>query len=175
MQRYDDTVLRTELLDAISLQQYVPFSADTKLPSYHSFSRAHNGVSIASVGKASIVFAKAFHSLRSLRSSHHSPSCCTVETAYFALLFLIRSLHTLYHERDNTQCPTRALRQLFLSTLYHWLSAASDELFILLSRECQSLSRIVAVELLRSLFYLCVAPHITTLLSVEINRRPQVP
>ena len=33
MQRYDDTVLRAELLDAISLQQYVPFSADTKLTS----------------------------------------------------------------------------------------------------------------------------------------------
>ena len=32
MQRYDDTVLRTELLHAISLQQYVPFSTDTKLP-----------------------------------------------------------------------------------------------------------------------------------------------
>ena len=32
MQGYDDTVLRTELLDAISLQQYVPFPADTELP-----------------------------------------------------------------------------------------------------------------------------------------------
>ena len=33
----------------------------------------------------------------------------------------------------------------------------------------------IAVELLRSLFYLCVAPHITTLLSVETNRHSQVP
>ena len=31
-QRYDDTVMRAELVDAIHLQQYVPFSVDTMLP-----------------------------------------------------------------------------------------------------------------------------------------------
>ena len=35
-ERYDDAVMRAELLDAIHLQQYVPFSADTKLPNSRS-------------------------------------------------------------------------------------------------------------------------------------------
>ena len=163
-QRYDDTAMRTELCDAITLQQYVP-SPSTQSYLILFLSRAHNGVSLASVGKASNVFAKAF---ASLSSSRHSPSRCTVETAYCALIFLIHSLNMLYHEGDNTRCPTRALRQLFLSTLYHWLSAASDVLFLVLSRECESLSRIVAVELLRSPFYLCVSPLIPILLSVKM-------
>ena len=163
-QRYDDVVRRTELLDAISLQQCVP-SPPTQCYLILFLSRAHNGVSIASVGKASIVFAKAYDSFRWLL---RCPSRCNIETAYFALLFLIRSLHTLYHERDNTRCPTRALRQLFLSTLYHWLSAAMDELFLVLSGDRKSVSDIVVVELLRSPFYLCVVPYIPTLLSDEI-------
>ena len=125
----------------------------------------HSGVSIASVGKASIVFAKTF---TFLHSSPHSPSHCAVETTYFALLFLIRSSNMLYLEGDDTRCPTLALRQVFLSTLYHWLSAAMDELFLVLSRDRKSVSDIVVVELLRSPFYLCVVPYIPTLLSDEI-------
>ena len=163
-QRYDDTAMRAELLDTISLQQYVP-SPSTQSYLILFLSRAHNGVSLASVGKASNVFAKAF---ASLSSSRHSPSCCTVETAYFALIFLIHSLNMLYHEGDNTLCQKLALRQLFLSTLYHWFSATSDDLLLTLSRECESLSRDSAVELLRSPFYLYVSPHIPTLLSVEM-------
>ena len=132
----------------------------------------HNGVSLAAVGKASIIFAQAF---TSLRSSLRSPSCCTVETAYFVLVFLIRSLNMLYLEGDDTRCPTLALRQVFLSTLDHWLSATSVELFKVLSRDREGLRGIVVVELLHSPFYLCVAPHIPTLLSVEINRHSQLP
>ena len=136
------------------------------------FSRAYNGVSITSVGKATIVFAKAFASLESKRPSL---SCRIVEVTYFALLFLIRSLNMLYLEGDTARCPSLALRQLFLSTLYHWFSATSVELYLTLSRECQSLSKVCAVELLRPPFYLYVSPYIPTLLSVEINRHPQVP
>ena len=117
-QRYDDTAMRTELCDAITLQQYVP-SPSTQSYLILFLSRAHNGVSLVSVGKASIVVAKA---CASLRSSQHSPFCCTAETAYFALIFLMHSLNMLYLEGDNTRCPSRALRRLFLSTLYHWLS-----------------------------------------------------
>ena len=131
-----------------------------------------NSVSIASVGKASIVLAKAY---ASLLLSPRSPLCYVVETAYFALLFLIRSLNMLYLEGDNTLCQKLALRQLFLSTLYHWFSAISDDLFLTLSHEVESLSEVCAVELLRSPFYLYVSPHIPTMLSVEINRHPQVP
>ena len=159
-QKYDGAAMRVELLDAISLQQYVP-SPPTQSYLILFLSRAHNGVSLASVGKASNVFAKAF---ASLSSSRHSPSCCTVETAYFALIFLIHSLNMLYLEGDNTLCQKLALRQLFLSTLYHWFSATSDDLLLTLSRECESLSRVCAVELLRSPFYLYVSPHIPTLL-----------
>ena len=129
-------------------------------------SRAHNGISLASVGKVSIVFAKTFVSLR---SPARSPSCCAVETAYFALIFLIHSLNMLYLEADNTLCQKLALRQLFLSTLYHWLNATSDDLFLMLSHECESLSRVCAVELLRSPFYLCVPPHVLTVLSTEMH------
>ena len=128
---------------------------------YYSFSRAHNGVSVASVGKASIVFAKAFASFRCF---YRSPSCCTFETAYFALLFLIHALSMLYLEGDNTLCQKLSLRQLFLSTLYHWVSATSDHLLLTLSSSCESLSRVCALELLRSPFYLYVSPHIPTLL-----------
>ena len=74
----------------------------------------------------------------------------------------------LYPEGGNTRCPTRALRQLFLSTLYHWFSATSDRLLFTLSRGRESLSRIGAVELLRSPFYLYVSPNMPTLLSVEM-------
>ena len=129
------------------------------------FSRAYNGVSIASIGKASIVFAKAFPFLR---LSPHSPSHCAVETTYFALLFLIRSSNMLYLEGDDTHCPTLALRQVFLSTLYHWLSGASDELFRILTGDRESLSSVLAAELLRSPFYLCVSLHIHTIISVEM-------
>ena len=126
----------------------------------------HSGVSIASVGKASIVFAKTF---TFLHSSPHSPSHCAVETTYFALIFLIHSLNMLYLEGDNTLCQKLALRQLFMSTLYHWFSAISDGLLLTLYKyECESLSRVCAIELLRSPFYLCVSPHIPTLLSVEM-------
>ena len=74
----------------------------------------------------------------------------------------------LYVEGDDTRCPTLALRQVFLLTLYHWLTAASHELFLVFSGDRESLSGIVVVELLRSPFYLCVAPHILTLLSDEM-------
>ena len=170
-QSYEGAVLRAELLDAISLQQYVP-SPPTQSYLILFLSRAHNGVSVASIGKASIVLAKAYSSLC---FSPRSPSCCTVETAYFALIFLIRSLNTIYLEGNNTICQKRALRQLFLSTLFHWFSATSDGLFLKLSRNCGSLSKICAVELLRSPFYLYVSPHIPSLLSVEINRHSQLP
>ena len=123
----------------------------------------HSGVSIASLGKASIVFAKAF---ASVRSSRRLCSYCTIDTAYFVLLFLIHSLNRL--ERDNARCQTLALRQLFLSTLYHWFSAASDELLSELSADRESLRKVVAVELLRNPFYLCVSLHIPILLSVEM-------
>ena len=158
--RYDDTAMRAELLDAIDLQQYVP-SPPTQSYLIPFLSRAHNRISIASVGIASIVFAKALFSLQ-------SPPCCTFETAYFALIFLIRSLNALYLEGGNTRCPTRALRQLFLSTLYHWLSTASEELLRALSVYCESLSNVFAVKLLRSPFYLYVSPHIPALLSAEM-------
>ena len=162
-QRYDDTAMRAELLDAIHLQQDVP-SPPTRSYLIIVLSRAHNGVSLTSVGKASIVFAKAY---ASLRLPPHSPrSCCTVETAYFALLFLMHSLNR--PERDNTRCPTLAIHRLFFSTLYHWVSATSDQLFSTLSRKCESLSAVCALELLRSPFYLCVSPHIPMLLSVEM-------
>ena len=75
----------------------------------------------------------------------------------------------LYLEADNLQCPTRALRQLFLYTLYHWLSSTSNNLFsTLVEGRSESLSRVVAVELLRSPFYLYVSLHMPTLLSVEM-------
>ena len=75
----------------------------------------------------------------------------------------------LYLEGDNTRCPTRALRQLFLSTLYHWISATSDDLFLTLSLDRESIGGVCAVELLRSPFYLYVSLHIPTLLSDEMN------
>ena len=81
----------------------------------------------------------------------------------------------LYLEGDNTLCQKLALRQLFLSTLYHWVSATLDHLLLTLSRGREGLSRVCAVELLRSPFYLYVSPHIPTLLSVEIKRHSQVP
>ena len=171
MQRYDDTAMRTELCDAIHLQQYVP-SPPTQSYLILFLSRAHNDVSLASVSKASIVFAKAYASLR--LPPHSLRSCCTVETVYFALIFLIHSLNMLYLEGDNTLCQKLALRQLFLSRLYHWFRATSDRLPFTLSRGSEGLSRVYAVELLRSPFDLYVSPHMPTLLSVEINRHPQV-
>ena len=172
MLEYDETFMRADLLDAIHLQQYVP-SPPTQSYLILFLSRAHNGVSLASVGKASIVFAKAY---ASLRLPPHSPrSCCTVETAYFALIFLIRSLNTLYFEGDKIRCPTITLRKLLFSTLYHWFGAASNDMLLRLSDNRKGLNRVVALELLRSPFYLYVSPHIPTLLSVETNRNPQVP
>ena len=87
----------------------------------------------------------------------------------------MRSLNMLYLEEDNTRRPTRTLRQLFLPTLIRWLSVASNYLFRLIADNSEGLGRIIAVELLRSPFYLCVSPHIPTLHSVETNRHPQVP
>ena len=69
----------------------------------------------------------------------------------------------------NTPSPALALRQLFLSTLYHWFSATSDDLFLMLSRKRESIGGVCAVELLRSPFYLYVPLHIPTLLSDEMN------
>ena len=166
-QSYDGTAMRAELLDAISLQQqYVP-SPPTQSYLILFLSRAHNGGSLASVGKASIVFAKAYASLR--LPPHSLRSCCTVETVYFALIFLIHSLNMLYLEGDNTRCQKLALRQLFLSTLYDWFSAISDRLLFTLSYGREGLSTVCAVELLRSPFYLYVSPHIPTLPSDEMN------
>ena len=75
----------------------------------------------------------------------------------------------LYLEGDNTRCPILALRQLFLSTFYHWFGTVSDRLFLKLSEHSESLGKVVAVELLRSPFYLCVLPRILTLLSDEMH------
>ena len=74
----------------------------------------------------------------------------------------------LYLEEDDKRCPTLALRQVFLSTLCHWLNAASENLFFELSDDSERLIKVVVVELLHSPFYLCVSPHIPTLLSDEI-------
>ena len=85
----------------------------------------------------------------------------------------------LYLEGDNARCPIHALRQLFFSALYHWFTFVSDILLFSLSDDSGNpswgLRNVVTVELLRSPFYLYVSPHIPTLLSVEINRHPQVP
>ena len=76
----------------------------------------------------------------------------------------------LYPKGDNTRCPTLALRRLILPVLYNWLSTESNNLFdvLLESSSSETLSGVIAVELLRSPFYLCVALHIPTLLSVEM-------
>ena len=83
----------------------------------------------------------------------------------------------LYLEGDNTRRPTRTLRQLFLPTLIRWLSVALNDLFYLIAGNSEGLGRIIAVELLRSPFYLCVAPHIPILLSLRgiINHHLQMP
>ena len=75
----------------------------------------------------------------------------------------------LYLEGDNSRCPTLALRQLLLPMLHGWLSTVSDRLFHTLSEHSESLGKVVAVELLRSPFYLCVLPRILTLLSDEMH------
>ena len=74
----------------------------------------------------------------------------------------------LYLEGDTTRCPTLALRRLFLLALYHWLCTASDSLIRTLANG-RGLSKVFAVELLRSPFYLCVPPHVLTVLSTEMH------
>ena len=127
------------------------------------FSRAHNGVSIASAGKASIVLAKSYVSFH---STQHLPSWSIVETTYFTLLFLIRSINAPYLERNNTRYPALALRILFMATLYRWFNTASNSLFLVLIYVAEGLSGAFAVELLRSPFYLCVLPYILIFFSI---------
>ena len=88
-------------------------------------------------------------------------SLCTFETAYFAILFLIHSINALYLEESDTQDTTPALRRLFVSTLHHWVSIALNGL-LNVAIGGGGLNRVLAVEILRSPFILCVPPNILT-------------
>ena len=88
-------------------------------------------------------------------------SSCIFEMAYFAILFLIHSINALYLKESDTQDTTPALRRLFVSTLHHWVSITSTGL-LNVAIDGGGLNRVLAVEILRGPFILCVPPNIFT-------------
>ena len=120
----------------------------------------HNSdVTIAS--KTSIVFAKTLDFLVENQQwgftsgPLHPAERSVIETAYFSIIILVRSMNRLYFRGNSTRTD---LHSLFLSTLHEWFSATSETLIRSLSGSyaSRSLHHSLAVGLLQSPFHACV-------------------
>ena len=155
-------ILRTDFLDVI-LKQYVA-SCHKRIATYVHFG-LHSDVSIAAVGKACIVFAKAFRLLHS-PVDYLSPFVpipwSVVDMVYFTSIFIVRTINILYLKEYSTPSASHSLHWIFLATLHDWFSFLSSNILGKFQFDPQSYEQALAAQLLRGIFYMYVLPHTVT-------------
>ena len=128
--------------------------------------RTYRNVSIASVGEAFVVFAKAsrFHQSRVI----WAPATCSpsdpaawsvIETTYLTIIFLVRSINDLYLRLSSIGSATFNLHRLFLSTLLDLFDAIANNLLKYFTNDLRSLDWVLCAIMLRSPFYAYVLLH----------------
>ena len=131
--RFSDS-LRRNLVDILKsrLKRYASSSivASRLLDRSIRFT-AHGNILITAAGDASIVFAKAFHFIWSIkRGTPYDPATQNIiETAYFTTIFLIRSIYELFSD-TNVHHAASHLHNLFSVVLYSWFSSVAKRLIL---------------------------------------------
>ena len=125
-------------------------------------SREYSDVSITAAMKAFVTLSKASRFLKTVCAENHPWPCNIVEIAYFAVIFLIRSIHSLCFRVTSA----RSLHRPFMSSFYQLVHKLSSYLIKSMPIRKGGLNQVLAAELLCAPFYMCVSSHSVVIFAV---------